>query len=143
MEESLKRLEVTEPANHPEMYSGLTLAYVGDAVYELYIRGMLALRGNIPPGKLHKEAVRYVNAHTQMIIAAGIEELLNEREKNIVRRGKNAKPHSMSKNADPAEHAKATGFEALIGYLYLNREENRLREILEAAVKIADGEKFV
>lgn len=135
----LKRLEVSKPAHHPDQYSGLTLAYVGDAVYELYIRGMLALRGNIPAGKLHKEAVHYVNAHTQACIIEKLDASLNEKERSIVRRGKNAKPHSMSKNADPAEHAKATGFEALIGYLYLNREEERLRSLLDEAVVLADG----
>ena len=140
MEESLKRLEVEEPAKHAELYSGLTLAYIGDAVYELYIRGMLALRGNVPAGKLHREAVRYVNAHTQAGIMNVLADRLSEREALIVRRGKNAKPHSISKNADPAEHAKATGFEALLGYLYLNREEKRLREILDLSVRIADKE---
>ena len=140
MEESLKRLEVAEPLKHPEQYSALTLAYVGDAVYELYIRGMLALRGNIPAGRLHKEAVHYVNAHTQAVIMAELADQLTEKELSVARRGKNAKPHSMSKNADPAEHAKATGLEALLGYLYLSRQEERLRELLEHSVRIADNE---
>lgn len=137
---SLKYPDLSEPARYPDQYSGLALAYVGDAVYELHIRGMLALHGNVPTGKLHKEAVRYVNAHTQARIAEELEKDLTEKERAIVRRGKNAKPHSMSKNADPAEHAKATGFEALLGYLYLSREEARLREILEESVRIADTE---
>lgn len=141
MEESLKRLELAEPLKHAELYSAQTLAYVGDAVYELYIRGMLAMKGNTPSGKLHKEAVHYVNAHTQTQILQAIEPDLSEKERSICRRGKNAKPHSMSKNADPAEHAKATGFEALLGYLYLNRMEERLRGILETSVRIADDLK--
>ena len=119
-------------------YSPLNLAYIGDAVFELYVRTFLVKRGSMPVNRHHKAAVRYVSSAAQAVMSEAVAPLLDEKEARIVKRGENAKPHSISKNADPVEHEKATGFEALIGYLYLKGDENRLAEILEAAVRAAE-----
>lgn len=120
------------------LYSGLNLAYVGDAVFELYVRTFLIKKGNMPVNRLHKAAVGYVSASAQARMSEAVQPLLNEREKRILKRGENAKPHSISKNADRVEHEKATGFEALIGYLYLKGDEKRLTEIIEAGMRSAE-----
>lgn len=120
-------------------YSPLNLAYVGDAVFELYVRTLLVKRGNMPVSRLHKAAVSYVSSAAQSVMSEAVAPLLDEKEKRIVKRGENAKPHSISKNADRVEHEKSTGFEALIGYLYLKGDEERLMELLEAAVNAAEA----
>ena len=119
-------------------YSPLNLAYVGDAVFELYVRTVLVKRGNMPVGRLHKAAVNYVSSSAQAVMSEAITELLDEKEKRIVRRGENARPHSISKNADPVEHEKATGLEALVGYLYLKGDGKRLIEIIEAGMEAVE-----
>lgn len=113
-------------------YSPLTLAYIGDAIYDLIIRTIVVARANRPANELHRITVRYVSANAQ---AAIIEELmaeLTEEELAVYRRGKNAKPHTTSKNASIADYMKATGFEAVLGYLYL---QNHLKRILELVKK--------
>lgn len=139
MEESLTTFN-KEPAGEAKasLYSALNLAYVGDAVFELYVRTALVKRGNMPVNRLHKAAVGYVSASAQAGMSEAVMPLLDEKEKRILKRGENAKPHSISKNADRAEHEKATGFEALIGYLYLKGDEKRLEEIIEAGVRAAE-----
>ena len=136
MEEGLILLNPDEKNPAAKQYSPLTLAYVGDAVYELYIRARLAGKGNAPAGKLHMAAKQYVTAKAQSEIAEALIPLLTEEEKDLLRRGRNAKPKSLSKNTDPAEHAKATGLEALFGCLYLKGETERLNELLEKAFEL-------
>ena len=111
--------------------SPLTWAYIGDAVYELYIRTYLVNTTKLKPHKLHVEATGYVKAKAQAETLRRIEEQLTEEEKDIVRRGRNAENHHLPKNADPADYSKSTAFEALIGYLYLTKKEDRLKEILD------------
>lgn len=112
------------------MLSPLTWAYVGDAVYELYIRTNLVNNTKLKPHKLHIESIKYVKAKAQADILKGLDEFLTEEEKEIVRRGRNAENHHLPKNADPADYMYATAFEALIGYLYLTKKDERLKEIL-------------
>lgn len=109
----------------------LVWAYVGDAVYELYIRTNLVNNTKLNPHKLHVEAIKYVKAQAQAKILETITENLTEEEKDIVRRGRNAQNHHLPKNANLDEYSHATAFEALIGYLYLTKQDERLGEILE------------
>ena len=111
------------------MLSPLTWAYVGDAVYELYIRTNLVNNTKLKPHKLHIESIKYVKAKAQADILKKLENDLTEEEKDIVRRGRNAENHHLPKNADPADYMYSTAFEALIGYLYLTKKDERLKEI--------------
>lgn len=116
--------------------SPLVWAYMGDAVYEKYIREYVIRQGLCKNGLLHKKSIKYVSAKGQAHILKEIEEFLSDEEKDIVRRGRNSNPHSTAKNADIMEYKYATGFEALIGWLYLTEKHDRLEELLEKTVKI-------
>ena len=113
------------------MLSPLTWAYVGDAVYELYIRTNLVNTTKLKPHKLHLESIKYVKAKAQAELLKKIEVILTEEEKDIVRRARNAENHHLPKNADPADYMYSTAFEGLIGYLYLTKKDERLAEILK------------
>ena len=113
------------------MLSPLTWAYVGDAVYELYIRTHLVNITRLKPHKLHLESIKYVKAKAQADLFKKIENILSESEKDIVRRARNAENHHLPKNADPADYMYSTAFEGLIGYLYLTKQDERLQEILK------------
>lgn len=115
--------------------SPLTWAYIGDAVYEVYIREHLIETTNLKPNKLHKEAIKYVKASEQARILEDLKCILTENELEIVRRGRNTQNHHIPKNANLKDYTYATAFEALIGYLYLTKQESRLQELLK---KITD-----
>ena len=117
--------------------STLVWAYMGDAVYEKFIREYVIRQGLCKNGLLHKKSIKYVSAKGQSQILKEIEDFLTDEEKDIVRRGRNSNPHSTAKNADIVEYKYATGFEALIGWLYLNEKEERLEEILKKCVENA------
>lgn len=112
-------------------YSPLTLAYIGDAVYDLIIRTVVVQKGNTSANKLHKQTIEYVKAPAQAGLIEAIMEDLTEEEAGIYRRGKNAKPYTMAKNATMNEYKKATGFEALVGYLYLTDKVDRILELIQ------------
>lgn len=114
-------------------YSPLTLAYIGDAVYDLVIRTIVVERANRPANKLHKTVVRYVNAGTQAQMIMALEEELTEEEKAVYHRGRNAKSYTSAKNASIADYRKATGLEALFGYLYLQGKMDRLLRLVHRA----------
>ena len=116
--------------------SPLTWAYIGDAVYELYIRNHLVETTNLKPNKLHKESIKFVKAKSQAQILNELKEDLTEEEKEIVRRSRNTQNHHLPKNADPTDYMYATAFEGLIGYLYLSKQEERLNEILKKVLEI-------
>ena len=101
------------------MLSPLTWAYVGDAIYELYIRTNLVNNTKLKPHKVHLESIKYVKAKAQADILKRIEDSLTDEEKDIVRRARNAENHHLPKNADPADYMYSTAFEGLIGFLYL------------------------
>ena len=128
MEEFLK---IDRPKEEVELMSPLTWAYIGDAVYELYIRNKLINETNLKPHKLHIEAIKYVKAKSQAEMLNKIYEMLTDEEKDIVRRGRNTQNHHLPKNSNVQEYMYATAFEALIGYLYLTKQNTRLKEILE------------
>jgi len=114
-------------------YSPLVLAYLGDVVYEVYIRTLLVSEGNTTVHKLHKRSIDFVKAKAQSDILHNIIDGLTREEQDIVRRGRNAKSGTIPKNANVTEYKHATAFEALIGYLYLKKDFNRLMQILKMA----------
>ncbi|MBQ7613977.1 MAG: ribonuclease III [Butyrivibrio sp.] len=116
-------------------YSPLTLAYIGDAVYDLVIRSVLVNRGNTAVNNLHKKASAIVKAPTQAALIAAVMEDLTEEEKDIYRRGRNSKPHTKAKNASTMEYLDATGFEAVIGFLYLAGDMDRAMELVKLGLK--------
>ena len=115
--------------------SPLTWAYVGDSVFELLVRTHLTNTTKLKPHMLHIEAIKYVKADAQVKLLHKIEKELNDDEKNIVRRGRNAENHHVPKNATVEEYSYATAFEALIGYLYLTKQDERLKEILQMCIQ--------
>ena len=117
-------------------FSSLQLAYIGDAVYELYIRTMISKDKNIPVNKLHREATTYVKAKAQSDIIRKIEPYLTEQELSVYKRCRNAKANTAAKNADIVDYRHATGFEALIGYIYLKKDFERLDEILKLSFRM-------
>lgn len=127
MEELINREKCEMDVN---MLSPLTWAYVGDAVYELYIRTNLVNTTKLKPHKLHIESIKYVKAKAQADILKKIENDLSDEEKDIVRRARNAENHHLPKNANYADYMYSTAFEGLIGYLYLTKKDERLKEIL-------------
>ncbi len=118
--------------------SPLTWAYVGDCVYELYIRTHLVNTTKYKPHKLHVEAIKYVKAQAQAKIIMELLENLSEEEQYIVKRTRNTENHHLPKNANPQDYMYATAFEGLIGYLYLTKQEKRLKEILDISTKSLD-----
>lgn len=118
------------PLNRAENLSPVTLAFVGDAVYSLYVRQKLVLEGDYPAGTLQKLSSAEVSAHGQNELLHRIESGFTEEEAAIFKRGRNAKKPSHSKNADIAEYNNSTGFEAVIGWLYLTGQNQRLLQLL-------------
>ena len=122
----------------PSLLAPLVLAYAGDAVYEVFVRNkLIEMHPDMPVYKLHREATKFVRAHAQSNSILAIEENLTPQEEAISKRGRNAKSPTVPKNADVSEYRRATGLEALMGYLYLNGEEDRLREVMEMAFETA------
>ena len=107
-------------------YSPLTLAFLGDCVYDIIKRTVVVERGNRAPQGLHKKKSYLVNAKAQKELVESIQDLLTFEEEDIYRRGRNAKSYSTAKNASIGDYRKATGFEALLGYLYLNDQMDRV-----------------
>jgi mini-ribonuclease III len=117
------------------MLSPLQLAYIGDAVYELLVRTYL-LKEKIPVNKLHKTTINYVKAKAQADIVHILDEKLNEKERSMVRKGRNAKSNTVPKNANLIDYKYATGLETLFGYLYLTEQDNRMDELFEDIVQM-------
>lgn len=132
MEEWIEFNRTKEEVN---LLSPLTWAYVGDCVYELYIRTKLVNRTNLKPHKLHIETIKYVKAKSQAEQLQKIQDQLTEEEKDIVRRGRNVQNHHLPKNSNVQEYSYATAFEALIGFLYLTKQTKRLKELWEILEK--------
>ena len=111
--------------------SPLSLAFVGDAVLELLVRQRLVETTRLLPGKLHAAATRYVSARAQSRELALLEPTLSEEEANVLRRGKNASKATVAKHATPQEYRASTGFECLLGYLYLKGRNDRIVELFD------------
>ena len=112
-------------------YPALTLAYIGDAVFEICVRSFLITKKNEPVSRLHKAATGYVKAKAQSEYMKILEDKLTEDELSAYKRGRNAHPKTTAKNADVVDYRRATGFEALIGYLYLSGEIDRITELFK------------
>ena len=117
--------------------SPLVWAYIGDSVYEQYIRDYLVTNTKYKPHKLHIEATKFVKAAAQAKILEQLEKDLTEEEKEVVRRTRNTKNHHLPKNSNVQEYMYATAFEGLIGYLHLSKNKERLDEILNLSLKYA------
>lgn len=115
-------------------YSPLTLAYIGDGIYELVIRTILVKKGNCPVSRIHKKASSLVKAAAQSAIMQKIEPQLTPEECSVYRRGRNAHSPTMAKHATMADYRRATGFEALMGYLYLKEEYGRMLALIRMGI---------
>jgi len=139
MDEILKDFAQNYKGQSAKELSPLVLAYIGDAVYEIMVRTMVLSKGNMPVNKMHKASRELVKAKGQSDLYFRIEDMLTEEEKSVFRRGRNAKSHTMAKNAEMIDYKHATGFEALFGYLYLEGRTDRLYELFKAGTG-AEGE---
>ena len=119
-------------------YSPLTLALVGDCIYDLIIRTVVVERHNASPNRLHKEKSRLAKAQTQALMGEAIQGFLTPQEQAVYRRGRNAKSYTTAKNATVGDYRKATGLEALYGYLYLDGRMDRLMELLKLSLQELD-----
>ena len=122
-------------------YSPLTLAYIGDGVYDLIIRSIVVNHGNKQVNKLHKETSSLVQASTQSLMMRTMQEHLTEEEHGIYKRGRNAKSISPAKNQSITDYRRATGFEALLGYLYLKKEWKRMLDLVKIGLDSLNAEK--
>lgn len=116
-------------------YSPLALAYVGDDVYDLVIRSIVVGRANRSAANLHKTSVKYVKAESQSKLVDVLLEELTEDETAVYMRGRNANSHTVAKNASRTDYRKATGFEALMGYLYLTEQMDRAMELIVLGIE--------
>ncbi len=121
-------------------YSPLTLAYIGDSIYDLIMKSIVVNHGNKPVNQLHKETSSYVQAKTQSLMMRTMQEHLTEEERAIYKRGRNAKSVSPAKNQSVTDYRRATGFEALMGYLYLKKEWKRMLELVKIGLDSLEEE---
>lgn len=140
MEASLKKFKELFKLEDTDIrtYSPLTLAYIGDAIYELVIRTILVEKGNTQVNKLHQRASKLVKASAQSAIIEKLKPHLTEEEMGVFKRGRNAKSFTMAKNASMSDYRRATGFEALMGYFYLTEQWDRMLELIK--IGITEGE---
>lgn len=130
------------PDTDLKTYSPLTLAFIGDVVYDLVIRTLVVEQGNAPVNKLHKKVSSMVKASAQMELFHRIEDMLTEEELAVYKRGRNAKSFTTAKNASITEYRSATGFEALIGYLYLDDRLSRALAIVKAGIERGNADEM-
>lgn len=128
------------PDNDIRTYSPLTLAFIGDSVFDLIIRTYVVESGNAPVNKLHHRCSKLVQAGAQAQLFHSIKDLLTEEEMAVFKRGRNAKSFTTAKNAGLLEYKTATGMEALIGYLYLTNRIDRIMELMQHHISVADNE---
>ncbi|WP_100332772.1 Mini-ribonuclease 3 [Bacillus xiapuensis] len=126
-----------EPLKEAKQMNSLALAYMGDAIYEVYVRRYLLALGRVKPHLLHKEATHYVSAKAQakFLFILLDQDMLNEEELAVVRRGRNAKSGSVPKNTDVQTYRYSTAFEALLGFLFLTGQDKRMVELIEYSLK--------
>ncbi len=122
----------------PNEYSPLALAFIGDSVFDLVIKSVIVEKANCQVNKLQNKTSKIVRATTQALIVDALKDELTEEEANIYRRGRNAKPYTKAKNASYSEYCKATGLEALVGYLYLKGDTERLVSLIKLGIENAE-----
>ena len=131
MEEYINNIDIqTIPAQ--------TLAFIGDAVYNVYIRTYLSSVSTAKAGTLHKLSIKYVSAKGQSMLVDKLMDMLTDEEIAVYKRGRNTNIHSISKKVDIVEYKKSTGFEALIGYLYVKKDKERLEFLIQKCIKSFD-----
>ena len=121
-------------------YSPLTLAYIGDAAYELVIRSIIVEQGNAPVNRLHKRSSCLVKAKAQAEAAVKLMDVFTEEEMAVYKRGRNAHSHTMAKNAEMTDYRMATGFEAVMGYLHLKQDYERMITLVHLGIGDKLGE---
>lgn len=124
------------------LINGIALAFEGDAIYSTYIRKHLIFQGLTKPNQLHRKTTRYVSAKAQaMLITKMLEvQLLSEKEEDIYRRGRNADSHTKAKNTDVVTYKMSTGFEAVMGYLHMTEQIERLEELIDWCIQTVENE---
>lgn len=132
---------MTPVKQNPKLLSPLTLAFVGDVVYELLVREKIVQVGSMPTKRLNALKVELVRASAQAIVYDVLEPMLTEEEHDILKRGRNSHTGSVPKNGSVADYRKATGVEALFGYLYLKKDSERLQLLFEKAMEVSQGER--
>ena len=130
----LKEVDIRE-------YSPLTLAYIGDSIYDLIMKTLVVNQGNKPVQKLHKETSTYVQAKAQSKMMRVLQEELTDEEHSIYKRGRNSKSVSPAKNQSVTDYRRATGFEAVMGYLYLKKDYARMMELVKMGLKSLEEEQ--
>lgn len=138
LDKIMETFELTE--QDYRSYAALTLAYIGDCIFDLVIRTVVVLKSKKAVNDLHKKTTRFVKAETQAVIVQGLldHELLTEEEKNVYKRGRNTRSHTSAKNASIIAYRKATGFEALLGYLYVTGQMERILELTKIGLTYTD-----
>lgn len=126
---------------NPKNYSPLSLAYIGDSIFDVMIRTMEVSRVNMQANKYHKHVSKIVCAPAQAKMILAIEDKLTEEERDIFRRGRNAKSYTKAKNASTIDYRNATGYEALLGYLYLKEDFKRLTDIVKMGLEVLESER--
>lgn len=141
MEEGLKpfseeiRSEFGLSQMDPKTYSPLSLAFLGDGVYEIIVRTIVTDMGNTHPNRLHNMSAHIVKASSQKMMVDAIEPYLTDDERDMLRRGRNAKSYTHAKNASVSDYRMATGFETLLGYLYMKGEQNRILALIRKGLE--------
>lgn len=140
LDKIIQAFELTE--QDYRSYPALTLAYIGDCIYDLVIRTAVIHKSHKQVNDLHKKATRYVKAETQAVMIQGLmdNDILTEEERNVYKRGRNTKSHTVAKNASVGAYRKATGFEAVLGYLYVTRQMERILELTKIGLSYAELE---
>lgn len=125
-----------------QQVNGLALAYVGDAIYEVYIRDYLLAKGHHQPNRLHRLATHYVSAKAQSFLIQKMltEQLLTQEEEDYYRRGRNSKSHTSAKNTDVRTYRFSTGFESLMGYLHLSEQTERLEYLIQWCIQQVEAQ---
>ena len=143
MEESIKYLKEQFELKEIDIrtYSPLTLAYIGDAIYDLFIRTIIVGEGNCQANKLHKKVSALVKATKQSEMIKKLKIHLTEEERHIYKRGRNAKSNRVAKNASTADYRRATGFEAVMGYLYLTNQLSRIIDLIKLGLAKDEDEQ--
>ncbi len=119
----------------PGQIAPVALAFIGDSVFDLFLRTKIVIGTDVSPKKMHLKASHFARAEAQAQMVEGIWDSLTEREQEIIRRGRNAKVHTIPKHAEVMQYKIATGFEALLGILYLEKQDERLWEVMEAGYR--------
>lgn len=125
---------------NPQNYSPLALAYIGDSIFDVIIRTIEVSRVNMQANKYHKHVSRIVCAPAQARMILAMEDKLTEEERNVFKRGRNAKSYTKAKNASMIDYRNATGYEALLGYLYLKEDFKRLTDVVKMGLEVLEQE---